>query len=155
MRSLLLTSSTLFLLAGGSAFALNNSTGLGQGNAAATTGGTAATNGGVAVSLGTLLVGLDNVGNEYLHVTRTDLHIDVKAVAVNNGKIEKIAYINVSGQDGLNAPKYQTGGDATMIHSINGNTGVTTTQVNTAASALQQNSVAFSSYIGGNSGTSP
>ncbi|MDR3505966.1 MAG: hypothetical protein P4L52_06950 [Acidocella sp.] len=183
MRSLFLTSSALFLLAGGVALAGSNPPPPPPGgggttttntnvwvpvkNATADNGSSAATSGSTAVTAnGNTLASnnktdftktLTNVGNDYLSITKTFVHQDIKlATSSNEGSVKDIVFVGTSGGGRGGEGEHGSGGgsvhsgDASITTGISASSGINTLQQNTGNASLQQNSVALGSYVGGN-----
>lgn len=153
------------------AIPIKNATSAGTGNSSATTGGTA-----VSASLSnsantsnsdntansnnsstSAFKSLDNVGNSYLSITRTNTHVNVRlATSSNNGEVGGTLYINDPTCGCDRDSKSSTGaltGNASMSE-VNGGNGINTAEQNTGVNSLQQNSVALSSVVGSGTGFS-
>ncbi|MBB5371986.1 hypothetical protein [Acidocella aromatica] len=170
------TSGSTAVTANGNALDSNNTTSLPIKNASSTGSSSAATTGGTAITtdgntLNTTSSGnqgsfntldftktLTNVGNDYLSVTKTYVHQDIKlATSMNNGEVKDIVFVGTSG--GGREGEHGSGGgmvrsgDASMTTGISASSGINTVQQNTGNASLQQNSVALGSYVtGGSSG---
>jgi hypothetical protein len=147
----------------------NNAASLGAGNASSTGGGdSTASNGnwshnvvdsGNSSSKTDLSVtkSLDDVGNSALEITRSNTHINVTlAESGNTGSVGGTLYINdpsSNRDDKSNSAFGALTGDASMKN-VNGGSGILTAQQNTGVNALQQNSVALGSVVGGGTGFS-
>jgi hypothetical protein len=111
-------------------------------SAAATTGGEATND-----SDDTLV----SVGDVSLSSTRTSNHLDVSAEASNDGDVSDI-YVTANAGGKKGGGDAWVNSDASMSNSVNGDAGIITAQQNSGTGALQQNSVALSSFVGGNGG---
>ena len=176
MRKLLLTSSALFLLAGGVAMAhgdggsyvpIKNASAM-NGSNSATTGGTAGSqNGNTLTNVGNssststssesvaLTKTLSNVGNETMSTVTTNTSVNMTlGTASNSGEVEHIMYLSGGGGGhegdwggGSGGLKVRSG-DANMSYANNASIGISTVQQNTGNASLQQSSVALGSYVG-------
>jgi hypothetical protein len=147
----------------------NNAASLGAGNASSTGGGdSTASNGNwshnTVASGNTSLEAslsstkdLNDVGNTDLAITRSDTRINVTlAESGNTGSVGGTLYINDPSNSHDKSGSGYGGaltGDASM-RSVNGGSGILTAQQNTGVNALQQNSVALGSVVGGGTGFS-
>jgi len=168
MRSLFLTSSALFMLAGGVALAGGPSD---PGktttvtatvpvlNATSSYGSSAATDHSTAVTANNNTLDftktLSDVGNTQLSVTKTDTHLTVVlGTSANVGGVGHVLLISGSGtagegERGGTNNGYPSTGNATMTNSVSGGSGIITAQQNAGPASLQQNSVGLGSYVGG------
>ena len=147
----------------------DNAASLGAGNASSTGGGAStASNGNQSnntVDSGnssleadlSVTKSLNDVGNSALEITRSNTHINVTlAESGNSGSVGGTLYINDPSSDRNDSSKSGFGaltGNASMS-SVNGGSGILTAQQNTGVNALQQNSVALGSVVGGGTGFS-
>jgi hypothetical protein len=100
---------------------------------------------------------LNDVGNSALEITRSNTHINVTlAESGNSGSVGGTLYINDPScgcEDKSNSGFGALTGNASMSN-VNGGSGILTAQQNTGVNALQQNSVALGSVVGGGTGFS-